>query len=471
MPLRRRMVVTTALAVGIAVLLAAGVAYAVVRGELRGQVDDQLAEQAQLVQGAADRLRPEIARRLGGRGFGDRPAPPGRFRGVPGLPEERGGTAAYIQYVPASGDERVRLGAGPELPVSARTRAVAAGDAGEFLSDGEVGGDHVRVLTVPLEGGGAVQFARSLESTDSVLARLRWVLLALVAGGIALAALLGRLAARQLVAPVVRVTEAARHIAQTEDLGRRIEVTSQDEVGELASRFNAMLDTLEGSIAAQRQLVADASHELRTPVTSLRTNIEVLAESELDPAERARVIADVSAQAEELSALVGDLIELARGDEPSPVREDVRLDALVAEAIERARRHAPGVEFSAALEPAVVDGVPDRLARAVNNLLDNAARHGARVEVSTGPDGVRVRDDGPGIEPADLPHIFDRFYRGADARARPGTGLGLAIVRQVAEQHGGSVAVRNGDGGGAEFVLSLPANVNPGIEGVGSAGV
>ena len=250
------------------------------------------------------------------------------------------------------------------------------------FADTELDGDHVRVLTVPLERGGSIQLARSLESTDDVLARLRWVLLALVLGGIALAAALGRLAARHLVAPVVRVTEAARHIEETEDLGRRIEVASADEVGQLATRFNAMLDTLEGSIAAQRQLVADASHELRTPVTSLRTNIEVLAENRLDGAERKRLVADVQAQAEELSALVADLIELARGDQPSPAYEDVRLDALVAEAVERARRHAPGVTFETALEPAVVDGVPDRLARAVNNLLDNAARHGRTVTVS-----------------------------------------------------------------------------------------
>jgi two-component system sensor histidine kinase MprB len=456
------MAVTTAVAVGIAVLLAAAVAYAVVRGQLRSQVDDQLADQAVLVQRVEGRLRPEF-----GRGFG-RFAPGGR-PGIPGLPEQRGGSAAYIQFVPADGTAPLRLGAGGTLPVSAETRAVAAGDAGEFFSDEDVGGDHVRVLTVPLQQGGAVQFARSLATTDSVLARLRWVLLALVAGGVALAALLGTLAARHLVAPVARVTEAARHIARTEDLGRRIEVTSQDEVGELAARFNAMLDTLEGSIAAQRQLVADASHELRTPVTSLRTNIEVLAESELAPAERARLIADVQAQAEELSALVGDLIELARGDEVAPVREDVRLDALVAEAIERAQRHAPGVQFAAELEPAVVEGVPDRLARAVNNLLDNAARHGSHVSVAVEADGIRVRDDGPGIEPDDLPHIFDRFYRGADDRGRPGTGLGLAIVRQVAEQHGGSVSVANAEGGGAEFVLGLPTN--GGIErGTGGGG-
>jgi len=444
MPLRRRMAVATALAVGVAVVIAAGVAYAAVRGELRGQIDAQLTEQAGLVQRVEGRLRPELARRfdrLGG--------PP---RGFPAPPVRRGGSADYIQFVPAGGD-----GASPDVT------AVAAGEAPEFLADDEVDGEHVRVLTVPLELGGALQLARSLESTDAVLARLRWVLLALVLGGVALAAALGRLAARHLVAPVVRVTEAARHIEETEDLGRRIEVTSQDEVGELAARFNAMLDTLEGSIAAQRQLVADASHELRTPVTSLRTNIEVLAENRLDGAERARLVADVEAQAEELGALVADLIELARGDEPSPAREDVRLDALVAEAVERARRHAPGVRFTASLEPAVVEGVPDRLARAVNNLLDNAARHGRAVAVAAGPWGVRVADDGGGIAADDLPHIFDRFYRGADARGRGGrvgSGLGLAIVRQVAEQHGGSVGAANVDGG-AELTLTLPAT-NPG---------
>ena len=426
MPLRRRMAVATALAVGAAVLLAAAVAYAVVRGELRSQVDDQLRAQGELVQRIDFRMRG-----FGGRGRGFEGPPPG----FPALPARLGGSADYVQLSPVEVER-------PEF------------------ADTELDGDHVRVLTVPLERGGSLQLARSLESTDDVLARLRWVLLALILGGIALAALLGRLAARHLVAPVVRVTEAARHIEETEDLGRRIEVTSSDEVGELAARFNAMLDTLEGSISAQRQLVADASHELRTPVTSLRTNIEVLAENRLDGAERQRLVADVQAQAEELSALVADLIELARGDQPSPVQEDVRLDALVSEAVERARRHAPGVTFETALKPAVVDGVPDRLARAVNNLLDNAARHGRTVMVSCDPSGIRVADDGGGIAPEDLPHIFDRFYRGADARGwggRDGSGLGLAIVRQVAEQHGGSVAAAN-VGGGAELALHLPGS-------------
>jgi two-component system sensor histidine kinase MprB len=156
--------------------------------------------------------------------------------------------------------------------------------------------------------------------------------------------------------------------------------------------------------------------------------------------------------------LVADLIELARGDEPRREREDVRLDHLVEEAVARARRHAPSVRFEVDLQPAVVEGTRERLARAVNNLLDNAARHGGGlVEVSAGAGGVRVRDHGAGVAPEDLPHLFDRFYRGASARGRPGSGLGLAIVRQVAEQHGGSVHVANAAGGGAEFVLELPA--------------
>jgi two-component system, OmpR family, sensor histidine kinase MprB len=441
MPLRRRMAVATALAVGVAVLLAAGIAYAVVRTELRGQVDDQLRAQADLVE-----RRRVTARRFGAPGF-ELPPPPARI----------GGPVDYFQFVPADGDER-----GPHaFPIGPVTRDVAAGEQGAAFEDAEIAGDHVRVLTVPVAGAGALQLAESLESVDAVLARLRWVLLALVAGGIALAALLGRLAARHLVAPVVRVTEAARHIARTEDLGRRIEVTSQDEVGELAARFNAMLDTLEGSIAAQRQLIADASHELRTPVAALRTNLEVLAEPDgLGPAERERVLDDVQAQTEELGALVADLIELARGDERAPATEDVRLDVLVAEAIERARRHAPAVEFHAELEPSVLEGVPDRLARAVNNLIDNAASHsepGGVVDVRAGPDGVLVRDRGSGIDADDLPHLFDRFYRGAGARERPGTGLGLAIVRQVAEQHGGRASAMNAAGGGAQFELHLPA--------------
>jgi len=435
------MTLAVAVSVAVAVVLAAAVAYFAVRDELRSEVDQALSDQLDF-----------------------RQPPPGRGRpGFDPLPARRGGPTPYIQFIDAGSGVEVRGSENIEIPVHERAREVAAGVAPEYFSDATVGGTHARVLTVPAGNGIAVQLGRSLEPADAVLARLRIILLLVCAGGVALAVALGRLSSRNVVAPIAHVSEAARHIAETEDLGRRIEVETQDEVGELAQHFNAMLDTLERSIAAQRQLVADASHELRTPITSLRTNIEVLAEAEsLPPDERARLLRDVEEQTTELGMLVADLIELARGDEPRLESEDVRLDHLVGESLTRARRYAPRIRFDAELHPAVVEGTRERLARAVNNLLDNAAKHspdGGVVEVVADVHGVRVRDHGTGVDPADLPHLFDRFYRGASSRGRPGSGLGLAIVRQVAEQHGGSVRAANAPGGGAEFVLELPATV------------
>jgi two-component system sensor histidine kinase MprB len=175
--------------------------------------------------------------------------------------------------------------------------------------------------------------------------------------------------------------------------------------------------------------------------------------------DRHRLLADVLEQSEELSALIGDVIELARGDLPITSAEDVRLDRVVADCVTRARRDFPDVRFETSLEPVVIDGVPERLARAINNLLDNAAHHSAAggiVEVIVDPRGVQVRDHGTGIDPADLPYVFDRFFRGANSRHRQGSGLGLAIVRQVAVQHGGSVEAANAPDGGAAFSLRLP---------------
>ena len=288
---------------------------------------------------------------------------------------QQGGPTPYIQYINA--DDGVLLVGTEEIevPVSDRARDVAAGVSPTFVADATVDGTHVRVLTTPVGRGVAVQFGRSLEPADAVLARLRLVLALVILGGVALAVALGRVVSRNVVAPIAAVTEAARHIAATEDLGRRIEVVTHDEVGELAQHFNAMLDTLERSVAAQRQLVADASHELRTPITSLRTNIEVLAESDALPAdERARLLADVEEQTTELGMLVADLIELARGDEPRPRARTCGWTSWCARrwcARGGTRRE---VRFEADLQPAVVEGTRERLARAVNNLLDNAAQ-------------------------------------------------------------------------------------------------
>ena len=228
----------------------------------------------------------------------------------------------------------------------------------------------------------------------------------------------------------------------------------------MAQRFDAMLDRVQASQAAQRRLVADASHELRTPVTSLRTNMEVLlAGAQLEEGERRALLRDMVGQSEELSAVVGDLIELARGDAVDPITEDVAFDRLVAEAVERARRHAPRVRFRTDLEPCVVAGVPERLGRAVNNILDNAGHHsplGGVVDVGLRAGILEVRDHGPGIAEDELPLVFDRFFRGAHARAHHGSGLGLAIVRQVVEAHGGTVGALNAAGGGLLVRLVLP---------------
>jgi len=416
--LRRRLALTTTLVVAGVVILAALACYFVMRGELRGQVDDQLRDQTGLI----ERARPE----LGLRGPGGRGGPLG---GVPEPPPRAGGAAPYTQLLDATGAPQAALSRGT-LAVTDADRAIAAGDAPLRLSDRQAerssdpsadGGDHVRVLTAPIAGGGAVMLGRSLAGVDRVLGRLRLVLALLCVAGIGFAALLGRRA---------------------------------------ADRFVAVLDRLEGSQAAQRQLVADASHELRTPVTALRTNAELLLEQEdLAPAERRALLADVVDQTEELSALVADLIELARGDQPVAEVHDVRLDALVAEAVERARRHAPSVRFTSDLEPVSVDAVGDRLGRAVNNLLDNAAKYspdGGDVEVTLRGGAIRVRDHGPGVPPDELPHIFDRFFRATNARGQAGSGLGLAIVKQVAERHGGSVAAEAVPGGGLAITLTLP---------------
>jgi len=450
MPLRQRLAWVSASAVALAVIIAALVCYLVVRSQLLGQVDSALKAQSVAVQ------------QEGNFALG---------QPLPGVSPSAGGPTQYYRYVAEDGTTRGTIG----LPLDPRVAAVVNGTAGAYLTDVEVGGNHFRELVFPnpvtvngFQESGAVLLARPLGGIDNILQNLRLVLLLVCAGGIALGAVLGRLAARPVLSPLAEVAATARHIEETEDLSSRIHVHADDEVGQLATRFNAMIERLQSSrealdesVRAQRQLVADASHELRTPITSLRTNIEVLLEQddELPEEDRRRLLADVLEQSEELSALIVDVIELARGDLPITSAEDVRLDRVVADSLTRARRDFPQIQFESSLEPAVVEGVPERLARAINNLLDNAAHHsapGGAVEVIVDGRGLRVRDHGTGIDPADLPYVFDRFYRGANSRNRQGSGLGLAIVRQVAVQHGGSVEADNAPDGGAVFVLRLP---------------
>jgi two-component system sensor histidine kinase MprB len=295
---------------------------------------------------------------------------------------------------------------------------------------------------------------------DTSLRHLRILLLLITLLGTGLAAVAGLVVARAGLAPVRRLTDTVEQITATGDLSRRIDVTSDDELGRLSARFDEMLDSIQALQSSQRQLVADASHELRTPLTSLRTNLEVLARGDgLSAAEREHLLHDVVAELEDLSVLVGDLTELARGSAVDETPEEVRLDEVAERALERARRRAPELDYRADLQPSVVRGTAARLDRAIGNLLDNAAKWspaGSVVELTVADGTVVVRDHGSGIPAEDLPFVFDRFYRSAAGRSMPGSGLGLAIVRQVAESHGGSVTAENADGGGALFTLRFP---------------
>jgi two-component system sensor histidine kinase MprB len=273
--------------------------------------------------------------------------------------------------------------------------------------------------------------------------------------------LLGTWIAETALAPLRRLTRAATEIEATRNLAVRLDEHGSDEVAQLSSSFNSMLAALERSVGAQRLLVADASHEFRTPITSMRANVELLARADdLAAGERSDILRSVVDELDELAALVSDVIELARDPEARVEDREVQLEEIVAAALERMRRRAPHVRFDATLEPFVVQGDPDALLRSVTNLLDNAAKwspDGGIVEVELRDGELRVRDHGPGIAAAELPLVFERFYRSPAARSQPGSGLGLAIVRHVATGHGGRAEVANAPGGGAEFRVTFTA--------------
>jgi two-component system sensor histidine kinase MprB len=451
MSFRARLTLVAAAAVALAVVLASVIVYVVVRHQLRSQVDDAVRSQARLI---TNPIGPPL--RL-------EPGPGGQYyldihRGVSG--------GGFVQLVGPHGKTFPtfeEIGA-TLIPVSDDALAVAQGKSSEqFMSDASVSGRDFRVLTVPVTSitgsSYALQVAEDLSGVNHSLATIRKVLVAIGVGGIAIAAALGLLVSRAALAPVRRMMGATEKVTETGDLSERIETHGADELSRLGASFNRMLAALEDLTRKQRQLVADASHELRTPLTSLRTNIEVLAgERTLPPGERERLLHDVVEQLGEMTTLVAELIELARAEEQPDEPEDVRLDLVAAEAVERARRNLPGIDFETDLRESLIHGVPSTIERAVANLLDNAAKWsppGGPVEVGVRDGTVIVRDHGPGIAEEDLPFVFDRFYRARSARGMPGSGLGLAIVRQVAEAHGGEVVAEPADGGGTQMTLRL----------------
>ena len=342
---------------------------------------------------------------------------------------------------------------------------VSIGDRTNSFRSAKIGGVHYRVVAVQAGQGTALVLAQSMESSRHALERLQLILWLSSAVGVAIAGLTGWIVATNGLRPVRRLTEAAERVARTQEL-TPIAVAGHDELARLTTSFNSMLLALDASQERQRQLVADAGHELRTPLTSLRTNIELLSQASESPGRqlsdtaRTEIMGDVRAQLQELTTLVGDLMELAR-DEPL-VRdpEPVDLSDVVSRAVERVQLRATNITFDVETESWMVVGEQQLLERAVTNLLDNAAKWSpplgtVRIGLSDGV--LTVTDDGPGINDEDLPHVFDRFYRSSEARTLPGSGLGLSIARRAAERHGGSITAGRAEGGGTLMTMRIPS--------------
>jgi two-component system, OmpR family, sensor histidine kinase MprB len=452
MTFRRRIVLLSAAAVAAAIALAAIVTYVVVRQNLRDGVDASLRG-----------LRPKVVfvTREAGQSASTSAAGPGDVFEAQLPSTSFGGSVGLVQATLPNGVV-IHSASGPSLPETTAVKEVASGHVDESFRDATVRGAHARVLTTRGPNKSTLQIALPLTGVDDTLGRLRWILLAVTIGGVGVASGFGVGVSRAATRPLGRLTATAEQVTATGELHHRIESVADDEPGRLAAAFNAMLSALESSRDAQRQLVADASHELRTPLTSIRANVELLERArDMPQAEQAEVLASVRGQLEDLTILVGDLVDLARpGERAVEPPEDLRLDELVEDAVERARRLAPATRFAFTAHPSTVSGSRGRLARAVGNLLDNAVKWsppGQPVEVAVNGGEVTVRDHGPGIAEDDLPHVFDRFYRATAARGLPGSGLGLAIVKQVADAHGGTVVAEQAPGGGALLRLSLPA--------------
>ncbi|MBS2966006.1 HAMP domain-containing histidine kinase [Actinocrinis puniceicyclus] len=464
MPLRARVSALVMITVGLAITITSIVSYIIVRNEIVSRFDDDLFQRAVFVahsELADPTVLPnssEAAVLLNSLGL-----------------EETIVTAAGVKIEPAT--VAVPLGNGqtvsvhPAAPVGPQEYAVAAGQLSRCTRTVQESTGTYRVMSVQINAneGIALVLAAPFGPTEATLHTLGLVSLLVGLAGVAVAGTAGFLLGRAALRPVQRLTLATEYIAKTGDL-RRIEVTGDDELARLTTSFNTMLTALARSQEYQRRLVADAGHELRTPLTSMRTNLDLLAQAMAEPdnprlsaQDRIDLMNDARAQMEELSLLISDLVELSRDEHPARTLEHVDFADVVERAVERVHRRAPSLTYDVQLDQWYLEGDPAALERAVTNLLDNAAKwspSAGTVTVRLHQGALQVSDQGPGIAPEDLAHIFERFYRSPEARTMPGSGLGLAIVRQVVENHGGRVAAARAPGGGALLGVWLPGQAS-----------
>jgi two-component system sensor histidine kinase MprB len=443
--LASRVILLTTMAVGIAVAVVALGAFITVKMSLESSLDRSLLDRAH-------RVSDTIA-----------------FAQLTGadIPSWAVGAADMHLYYVTSDGTMGAVDGSPEqnLPFGRPEIAVAAGASSQSVRTVRIGNSDYRIVTVPLtnSNGSALVLAQNMAPQEKAFKRMGAVMLLFGIAGVIGAGAAGWAIARNGLRPVRRLTSNVERIARTEDL-TPLPVEGDDEIARLATAFNTMLAALSASRDRQRRLVADAGHELRTPLTSLRTNLDLLLQADhaggLPPEARAELLDDVRAQLEEMSTLVGDLVELARDEPVRPaIVEQIDLAEVVERAVARARRRGADLAFVVDLEPWWVTGEPASLERAVTNLLDNAVKWSppqGTVTVRLVHGTLTVDDEGPGIAPADRAHVFDRFYRSDESRSMPGSGLGLSIVRQVIERHAGAVRIEDNAAGGTRMVLQLP---------------
>ncbi|MGE0878145.1 MAG: ATP-binding protein [Acidimicrobiia bacterium] len=480
--------ILAAVAAGVGAIAATG-AYVVTAHQLQAAIDDSLVTRAAEVNNVPTTRRPAarangqngqnaaVATAVDGTPISERspftPATPG----APATPFDPSSIltangcppaglfqpAAAAQLVSAAGDVTACIAGAPAIPTDDADLALATAGGPQRLRTVTVDGQRYRVLTTSWRLSGAVMTARRLDEVDNTLADLRTRFTTLAASGVAAAALLGWLTAKRMVRPIERLRTAAESIATTQDLSTEIPESGNGEVGSLAASFTTMVQALATSREQQHRLIADASHELRTPLTSLRTNIELLDRAGRLPEEELGELTGIlKTEAAELTHLVTELVELAtdRSSDDEPT-QDVHLLDLATEVANRARRRTgrPLTLTEAKGSDDLVSARPLMIERAIANLVDNANKYsdgGLPIELTVDGGQFSVRDRGPGIEPDDLPLVFERFYRAPATRSAPGSGLGLAIVKQIVERHGGTVFAENHADGGAVVGFRLP---------------
>jgi two-component system sensor histidine kinase MprB len=442
MSLRTRWAVTLAVITALAVGLALAFSIVLIGNQLRRQVDADLSDRVAAIPRSLRDFLSDSPPRSDGR----RPVD----------------FDAVIQLVTPDGAP-IGFPSDPVLPIDDATTRLAAGRGPNAIRTVSVDGVSYRMITSHIGGPnreGAVQIAIDISDIDRALIALRRRLAVLWLAASAAAALTGWLAARGAVKPIEQLTAAAEHVAETERLDVALNSDAPAEIGRLATSFSSMLGSLERSRRQQQQLVSDAGHELRTPLTALRTNLETLRRrsAELSEPQRDELLDAAITEVGELSTLSAELVDLASDSRRSEEAEDdLDLRALVETVADRFRhRVAQPIEVSG--KGATVIGRRSQLERAVSNLIDNAQKWSpadSAIQISVEGTRVVVRDHGPGIPEADLPHVFDRFYRAVGARTTPGSGLGLAIVKAIVEGHGGRTIVGNDPDGGAQVGFEL----------------